>query len=227
MLKELFKDYNPKHSTYQISNWIIGLNGRTKYGQYKQVLRELYPRYRNILSLVNDKTKLELEIETFEKPIYEIFGNKYKLEIIKQDNKRIELEFLKANIERVLKEFIEFYSIALQLKQDLGDISNDIDQLEKHYWVTTFKEKIAIEFLANGRLAYNTIEAILAMPERMEILEHINSMSKTGEALNFLMSLEHNNYIPQNLISNEEALNLITSGEVIAIEQEGLRPGEE
>jgi hypothetical protein len=71
MLNKLLKDYNPKHSRYQISNYIIALNGRTTYGQYKQVLREIFPRVNNIAQAIAEIKIIEHEIELAKEPNFE------------------------------------------------------------------------------------------------------------------------------------------------------------
>ncbi len=43
----MIKGYNPRHSEYQIINFIIKPNGRTIYGQYRQCIREIIARISN------------------------------------------------------------------------------------------------------------------------------------------------------------------------------------
>jgi len=45
---EMLEDYTSRHSEYQITNFIIKLNGKTDYGQYRQCLRELVNRFKTL-----------------------------------------------------------------------------------------------------------------------------------------------------------------------------------
>jgi len=220
MLNELLKDYNPKHSRYQISNYIIALNGRTTYGQYKQVLRELFPRVNNITQAIAEINIIEQEIEIAKEPSFENFGNKYKIEKIKQDRKHVQLKQQKDHLRIQLNEFKEFYSIALQLKDKLGELTEERkEELEKEYWVTTFKERIALELACNGMVSQHTLETILAMPERTEIFVHIKELTNGGnKGFSYLESLSTGGCQPNNLLSDEEAIDLVKNNEVNLLE---------
>ena len=217
MLNKLLKDYNPKHSRYQISNYIIALNGRTRYGQYKQVLREIFPRVNNIAQAMAEIKIIEQEIEIAKEASFENFGDKYKIEKIKQQRKQVQLKQQKDHLQIQMKEFKEFYSIALQLKEELGELTEEKkEELEKEYWVTTFKEKIALELACNGVVSQNTLETILSMPERNEILLHIKQLTSNGEnkSFSYLEKLKTGGYQPNNLLSDEEVINLVKNNEV-------------
>lgn len=221
MLSELLKDYNPKHSRYQISNYIIALNGRTKYGQYKQVLREIFPRVNNITQALAEIKILEKEIEIAKEPTFENFGKRYEIEQVKQQRKLVQLKQQKDLLSIQLREFKEFYSIAIQLKEELGELTEERkEQLEKEYWITTFKEKVALELTCNGIVMQNTLETILAMPERVEILEHINKLTNNGnKGMDYLKSLTTGGYQPNNLLTDEDAIELVKSNEVKLLEE--------
>ena len=220
MLDKLLKDYNPKHIRYQISNYIIALNGRTKYGQYKQVLREIFPRVNNIAQADAEIKILELEIKNQEEPTFEKFGNKTEMEKIKQQRKHVQLKQQKDHLAIQLKEFKDFFSIALQLKEELGELTEERkEELEKEYWITTFKEKIALELACNGRVNEKTLETILAMPERAEILEHIKQLTNGGnKGFNYIETLETGGFEPKDIITDEQAIELVKNNEVKYLE---------
>lgn len=212
MLDILLKDYNPKHTRYQISNFILALNGRTKYGQYKQVLREIFPRVNNISQALAEIKILEEEIKIAEEPS----GKRAEIEKIQQQRKFIQLKQQQDHLKIQLKEFKEFYSIAVQLKEELGELTEEKkEELEKEYWVTTFKERIALELCCNSIVSQNTLETILAMPERNEILEHIKLlMSNKNKSMEYLTQLTTGGYQPDNLLSDNDAIKLVKSNEV-------------
>jgi hypothetical protein len=210
-LDTLFADYNPNHSEYQIKNYIIGLNGRTQYGQYKQALRELYPRYLNIKKNIAHIANLEVELDEWGQKQRPDEGSKrYKLLQAEKVLKQSLIVEAKNRLTTQLHEFKQFYSIATQIKSEIGTLTPEmINALEADYWETTFKEKIALEILAQGRPSKGTLETILAMPERNIILTHWQNITEPGAALTWLMTLKSNAYTPGDLLSDEEAYALI------------------
>lgn len=61
----MIEGYNPRHSEYQIVNFILKPNGRTIYGQYKQCIREIIARISQ--KNIDEDTKREILI------FYDIF----------------------------------------------------------------------------------------------------------------------------------------------------------
>lgn len=217
-LGTLFADYNPRHSKYQIENFIIGINGRTQYGRYRQALRELYPRYRNIKNKISNILDLELQIEEWQ-PEQDETTTKFKLKESQKVVLMASLADARAALAQMLTEFKHFYSIATQIKDEIGDISGQVDQLEGEYWVQTFKEKIALELFANGRLSQGVLETILAMPERTEMLDFITSINSSNQALSFLKSLPVAGYTAGALITDEEAMTIINGTDILVLEE--------
>lgn len=210
-LTTLFADYNPHHSAYQIKNYIIGLNGRTQYGQYKQALRELYPRYLNVKKVLMDIAQKEIELEEW-KYTAEEGTKRHKLERAEKVLKESLIVEAKNKLNTQLFEFKQFYSIACQIKTQIGDLTEEIiNALEAEYWKTTFQEKIALEILAYGAPTMGTLETILAMPERVDMLDHWDQMKSPGAALTWLKTLKSDVYTPGELLDDEAAILLIES----------------
>jgi hypothetical protein len=208
-LSALFQDYNPKHSKYQIENYIIGLNGSTQYGQYKQALRELYPRFLNIKKGIVRVAEMEAQEED-PANIPDEGTKKYDLYMAKKGLNVSLLVEAKNNLEYQIKEFKHFYSIATQIKSDLGELTAEIiDQKEKEFWVQTFKEKLALEVLGSGRPSQGTLETILAMPERDELIAHLAGMQAPQGASTYLLGLPNTIYEATNLIEDSEVLELV------------------
>lgn len=203
MIKDLLHDYNPKHTDYQITNFILGISGKTQWGQYRQALREMFPRLKNIINLM-----AEIEIDEIESTI-EIPSEKSKKEKrikeIKKQQKILNLEHKKKNLAATIVEFKKFYTIAIELRAILGGDKMDSAALESEYWIVKFKEKLAIEIMSNGRPGIGTLEAIVGMPEKNILMSFI-STTNMGEYLSNLAYAKHE---PQNLISDEDALTLI------------------
>ena len=146
MISDFYKDYNPNHSDYQIKNFIIYKHGKTPYGQYRQSLREIFPRFKSILDSIIKIEELAEELD-----IYKNDGTtkrKEKISRLKLDKKIIELKMAKDGLQRLINEFKKFYSIACQLKNELGELTEEkLNKLDAEFWEVTFKEKIAVEFI--------------------------------------------------------------------------------
>lgn len=143
----MIKGYNPRHSEYQIINFILKPNGRTIYGQYRQCIREIIARI---------------------------------------NNKNID--------EASKKETLIFYDIYLQLKEQID--FNKIDELEAEYWTETLKYKLALEVWVNGRPSLGTVDAVLNMPNRAEMMRFIDSVAQPRTAKMFIESAKPLEYKP-------------------------------
>lgn len=216
MIEEFYNDYQPGHSKFQIENFILYMNGRTPYGQYKQALRELFPRFKNILDSILNIEKLEDEIENF-KPDKST-PRKENISNLELDRKKVNLKMNKDSLNQQMKEFKNFYSIASQIKTILGVMTDEqINIYEEEYWSSTFKEKMAIEMLGTGRISQSTIEAILCMPERMDMLAHMKDIQTNP--FQYLNQLPNNRYNPGTLLTNQEVLDMVKNQELRALVQ--------
>ena len=154
----LLKDFETKHSEYQIDNFIIGNQGGI-WSQYKQALREIHSRYNSLIS-----QKEELELFDLKKPWRWPFGR--RAEIKKARRKRSRLA-MADGISETARELNRFVKLAMALKKALGDLGNGKREiLEADSWRQKALRMAGIDILVNHRIGQSTMELILALPEK-------------------------------------------------------------
>jgi len=164
VIEDLLKDYRPKHSEFQIRNFIIGSQGSAWF-KYKQCLREISSRND---ALVNEKENLE--IFDSKKPWFKWFGKISKIKRQKRIRQRKALLYAISETERELSAFVD---MALDLKCSMGDIDDQKRAvLETEGWTQKARTMAGIDILTGGMsLSRQTIEMILMLPEnKREIL---------------------------------------------------------
>jgi len=177
-LNELFEDHRLFHSDFQIDNFIIARSGITPYGQYTQAVRELYKRYRGLREIHFKLREYDIEIKELKnKPETE----RNQLELDKKKSYKPEIVKNRRDTER---EFKRFFSIAVSLKEKIGDISNGRrDGLDQEMWADSIKFTAAKDYMMYGRFSEKTIDILHCCPKdfRKKILKEISDKEKTVE----------------------------------------------
>jgi hypothetical protein len=188
-LGELLEDFHGRHTKYQVDNFIIKLNGKTMYGQYKQILRELNSRVKTLVNI-----KLELDEINFT-----IKEKKSRLNV-HDGLKQIELnrliinkKFREKDFDEIFYEFRIFFAQACAIKKELGDINDKKNELESNFWTQNFIEKIAIDIAYMGTISSSNLETLTSMPhaDKINILNAISAFPTKAEALSYLAKLEY------------------------------------
>jgi len=178
-IAKLLQDYEPKHSEFQIDNFIIGSNGN-RWEQYKQALREIKSRYENLINLEENlqlfeftpkwKTKLK-------------FGKRARLkaQIEAKQQKRRHAVLLE-NIKHTERELNLFVEIADKLKKRFGHIDYDKRRaLEADSWYQKVRKMAGVDLITNhGQLGRSTVEMILALPKKDRTIV-LNEVATTKE----------------------------------------------
>lgn len=164
----LLRDHQPRHTEYQIENFIIG-GQVSRWGKYKQALREIDDRHKSLIDL-----KDQLEIFDLKFFFYNPFSRRSRIKKrIRARSRRAMVEGIRGT-ERELKKFVE---IGMKLKKEIGDI--DLVKrsvLESDSWRKKAIRMAAVDFITMGRLSQPTIGMILSLPEkdRDGVLQMIN-----------------------------------------------------
>ena len=126
LIKNLLKDYQPKHSQFQIDNFIIGNQG-CNWSKYKQALREIDGRYNSLIG-----QKEDLELFDLKRVWRWPFGRKAQIRAIRRKRDRQTLADNIAETERELRRFVE---IAVKLKERIGKLDYEKRKvLESDSW---------------------------------------------------------------------------------------------
>jgi coenzyme F420-reducing hydrogenase delta subunit len=165
-IDEILKDYESKHSEYQIENFIVGMQVGD-WAKYKQCLREIKNRVETLQGL-----KEELEIERLKSNGYfniatSISRRKRRLKEIGRVRKKRALKALDDDIISTEREISKFFEVAKKLKEEIGDLTPEKrDLLEADSWFQKARQMAAIDMICDHGLSKPTFEMILALPEK-------------------------------------------------------------
>ncbi len=161
---QLIKDHEPKHSEFQIKNFIIGGQGGDWF-KYKQCLREIKSRVESLDSAEDQLTLFEIGKKSIKRKIKLLLMGETKRQIFLKSEKRSAVAMAE-NIKHTKRELGEFAKIAKQLKSKLGDIDTDKRlELESAAWIEKGRQMAAIEIMTMGGLSKTTMEFILSLPK--------------------------------------------------------------
>ena len=165
-LKELLKDHQLYHSSFQMDNFITVRAGETQYGQYKQTLRELFKRYRGLKELYVARELLQIDIEELE--YNNATGFVKRRNDINLAKHRMDMEDLERNISDTEREFKRFYAQADVLKAQIGELTPEKrDKLDQEMWVHKLKTMVAVDYITKGRIGENALTFIRSIPKEM------------------------------------------------------------
>ena len=178
-LKSAFADLQLGQTSFQNKYFVLIRNGITSYGQYKQVLRELYTRYRGLRDLSFKIDKLKVQIRILKKEyINEVDFDKKELKQIELEEKKAQLEDYFRTYNQVQKEFIDFYSEFKRLKNNFDNLNDDEkEKLELKFWIEKITLDAILDRRTNGNISRSTMEMIMCLPTDIQknILDNITS----------------------------------------------------
>lgn len=122
---ELLEDHQEFHSDFQMDNMIVLAAGETPYAHYKQALRELYGRRRNLRLAYIDLAKLRLQFEVAEAAaaLPAVPGAPSPaMQQLNADTFKLQIEEAARVIADTEREFLRFYAQAVALREELGGI---------------------------------------------------------------------------------------------------------
>jgi hypothetical protein len=166
-LKNLLKDHQLYHSSFQMDHFITVRAGETQYGQYKQTLRELFKRYRGLKELYVGRGLLQVDIDELE---YNFTKTKFdtrrkKINLAKH---YMDMEDLERNILDTEREFKRFYAQANALKALIGELTPEKrGKLDQEMWAHKLKTMVAVDYITKGRIGENALTFIRSIPKGM------------------------------------------------------------
>jgi len=190
VLDRLLDDHQLYHSNLQMDCFITAKSGGfTRYGQYKQALRELFKRYRGLKDLYIKRELLVIDIAESDSKIYDdkFETERLPINIIKY---KMDLEDLDRNIIDTKREFCRFFGICLALKKELGDISEKRDKLDEEMWVSQLKEMAAQDYLSANKLSERTLTLLHSLPVSLRN-KTWEEMKKGNEIVDWYMHTDH------------------------------------
>lgn len=214
MLDELLKDHRTGQDSTQLGNFVLG--GRTKWGTYKQAIRELYKRIRGLRQMITDRDLLYIDMEDLQDRIE---GDDTR----DAQRAKIELRALHGRLEEsergirdTKREAVLFYRVAKELKDEFGEIDEMTRiKLDREDWRWWHLKRAAISKLVTGRLDNVILKNMCSLPieERNyllnimkddQTLERLIEQSEYGRELPSEISEDEIKLIEQNININKE-----------------------
>jgi len=166
----LAEDYRPEHSEFQVENFIIGAQGN-EWARYKQALRELASRVDGIKAKAAEIRALAVKVKRAGYGGWNPIGRKKRR--LGAALMRSRLKADRAAFRSRMREFVQFYRIAIELKRSLGEISAERRRaLESEMWIEKARRMAALDLISLNGLQRSTVEFIASFPResRRDIL---------------------------------------------------------
>lgn len=185
-LRELMSFHRLYHSPFQIDNFITARAGLTDWGMFRQALREIAGRIDALKNLAAERGLAHVEVGRQDRVIE---SDRDKLDVAEARIKRglavLRVESLELNIRHTAEEMLRFFAQARALRTRLPDdlTPAELDRLDREFWCAVLQRRAALEFEADGRISYGTLEGIWSLPlkEREPVLRAVSDPGKLIE----------------------------------------------
>jgi hypothetical protein len=121
---ELLADHQGAHSDFQMDHLIGDADDTTTYGRYKQALRELHGRRKNLRYGYNKLAGMKIELA--EKEAREPTPQT----AVQIQETKLHIEYMEEAIAETEREFLRFYAQAVTLKKSLGGVLSNEKKAE-------------------------------------------------------------------------------------------------
>lgn len=185
-LKKLVADHRKYHSYPQIETMIVGRGGKTRWGQYRQAVRELYSRFRRLQELMLDREEKILDLEDAELELTNcnLNGRDTRRTDIEIERARVALDCIALTLKEVKREFDAFFDLAQQLKKEVGEPTPaEVKELDREHLIVSVKMRACLDILTINNLSAGTIERLSALTgeERLAVLNFVKDPIAVAE----------------------------------------------
>jgi len=166
-IKRLLVDYQQFHSEFQIENFIIRSQG-DDWAKYKQCLREIDNRNRDLIGLGENLELAELEVAALRWRRFICFTKRQKVRHkIALANAGRAVAAYKVQISEMRRELVCFVSAAVKLKELFPRLDPEKRAaLESESWLFKARRLAGIDIIVNRGVGQQTLEFILSLPRR-------------------------------------------------------------
>jgi len=156
-VNELLKYHEKYHSTFQMTFAIVARSGVTRYGMFKQALREIRKRTGVLKQHEFRARMLQAKIDRDGPP-------KNTVSEVKLDRRKWILENIDECVTHCKRELETFVEIATMLKEDLGELTPErISELDEEMHLTKIARTVAIERQLLGKVRPGTMENVMCL----------------------------------------------------------------
>jgi len=157
-------DYERFHTEFQIEHFIIAGAGVSPYGEWKQIRRELAGRLAGLRGFRDSKIENALETERLEKSWRWTRRGRTRRFVMLRKLEESRADMIAAERDTV-REIRAFRTRLAELVDRLGDLTPERRaELESDFWFRKLRASVALEVLSSGRVAKNTLDAVVSCP---------------------------------------------------------------
>jgi len=160
-------DFDYAYSQYQMDSYVVN-TGITDWRKAKQCLIEIEHRTQAMDDHGWNLKKMEAEIDILKEELAELTSPaRQKLKQIEIDEKTEGAARTRrriAGIKRERDRLIETFRKAVPSKTELDDMTQNVDQKEREYWISRIGKQAAQDMLSYGKIGTGNMESIMQMP---------------------------------------------------------------
>lgn len=160
-------DFDYAYSQYQMDSYVVN-TGITDWRKAKQCLIEIEHRTQAMDDHGWNLKKMEAEIDILKEELSELTSPaRQKLKQIEIDEKTEGAARTRRRIDGIIRErdrLIATFRKAVPSKQELDDLTNNVDQKEREYWISRIGKQAAQDMLSYGKIGTGNMESIMQMP---------------------------------------------------------------
>lgn len=160
-------DFDYAYSQYQMDSYVVN-TGITDWRKAKQCLIEIEHRTQAMDDHGWNLKKMEAETEILREELAELTSPaRQKLKQIEIDEKTEGAARTRrriAGIKRERDRLIETFRKAVPSKTELDDMTQNVDQKEREYWISRIGKQAAQDMLSYGKIGTGNMESIMQMP---------------------------------------------------------------
>ena len=188
IIMNLLKDHKPCNDNHQIDRWIIAWKGKGAWGQYKQCLREMDSRVRNIRNNITLRDTLQINVDELEYEIKQNCDSHTKTTVTPLEIRRKKIKLreetdnlinMTTGINEQLRELRPFAAHAINLRKKFPDkLTDEIrENLDLDEYIHSIKAEVASYRIAQpNSLELNIVRQIGTLPqkEKEKLYEELN-----------------------------------------------------
>jgi hypothetical protein len=196
-LSDLFADHQEFHSDLQMDSFITLRSGGTRYGCYKQALRELTTRKLALIQRYANRDRIVLEIDELHGDCLDPF--QARRNAIDAREKSLMLAECDRVIDDTEREFVRFYQQAAAIREALSaqGVKFPLDgetryRLDCEMWEHQLKCMAAVDFMTCGRLGAQTVGLLQSSPVdmRRRIADDVLHSERHPELIEWFLSYD-------------------------------------
>lgn len=171
-LQTLLSLVNNNHTELQMDRFITIKSGGTTYGCLFQSLRELYKRYRGLVSQHSQLARLRIKIEHLTGKLSDSNSVQQRLLKLKIIDYQFALDECLKQQQSLEREFLRFYSQASSLYELLGfdkEFPTDakLQSLEEERWEYRILADAALSLMTTGTINGSVMSMIQCLPVKL------------------------------------------------------------